>query len=58
MFPLALEVLLARQDVFAGVGKETSLVERIVGMDDTSVKRSFEEFDKGSCGKVLFEPWK
>ena len=55
---MALDVLLARQDVFARVGTETSLVDRIVGMDDTSVKASFEAFDKGKCGKVLFDPWK
>jgi len=58
MFPLALDVLLERQDIFAGVGKETSLVERIVGMDEATVKMSFEDFDKGRCGKVLFNPWK
>jgi hypothetical protein len=58
MFPLALEVLLERQDVFAGVGKETSLVDRIVSMDEPTVKKSFDDFDKGKCGKVLFDPWK
>lgn len=58
MFPMALDVLLARQDVFAGVGMETSLVDRIVGMSDANVKANFEAFDKGRCGKVLFDPWK
>jgi hypothetical protein len=58
MFPMALDVLLARQDVFAGVGTETSLVDRIVPMDDASVKAIFEVFEKGKCGKVLFDPWK
>jgi len=58
MFPMALDVLLARQDVFAGVGTETSLVDRIVSMTDANVKASFEDFDKGKCGKILFDPWK
>jgi hypothetical protein len=57
MFPMAMDVLLQRQDVFAGVGQETSLVERIVGMDEATVKTSFDDFDKGRCGKVLFNPW-
>lgn len=54
---MALDVLLQRQDVFAGVGKETSLVERVVGMDGETVKRNYDDFDKGKCGKVLFNPW-
>jgi hypothetical protein len=58
MFPMALDILLQRQDVFAGVGKETSLVDRIVAMDETTVKVSFDDFDKGRCGKILFDPWK
>jgi len=58
MFPMALDVLLARQDIFAGVGTETSLVDRIVPMDDATVKASFEAFEKGKCGKLLFDPWK
>lgn len=58
MFPLALEVLLERQDIFAGVGKETSLVDKIVGMDEATVKARYDDFDKGRCGKVLFDPWK
>ena len=58
MFPLALEVLLQRQDVFAGVGGQTSLVEKVVGMgDDAVVKAVYEDFETGKCGKVLFDPW-
>ncbi|GBE83312.1 hypothetical protein SCP_0503600 [Sparassis crispa] len=55
MFPLALEILLKRQDVFGAVGEEASLVEKIVGFDEA--KESYELFDKGECGKVLFNPW-
>jgi hypothetical protein len=55
MFPLALEVLLKRQDVFGGNG----FVERVVGMgDEQVVRQNYEDFDKGVCGKVLFDPWK
>jgi threonine dehydrogenase-like Zn-dependent dehydrogenase len=54
MFPLALEVLRARQDVFGSVGGETSLIERVVPMKEA--KHWYEEFDKGRCGKVVFDP--
>ncbi|KAI0947545.1 hypothetical protein AcW1_009273 [Taiwanofungus camphoratus] len=56
MFPIALRILLKRQDVFGGVGEPTSLVEKIVGFDQAA--HSYELFDKGKCGKVLFDPWK
>jgi threonine dehydrogenase-like Zn-dependent dehydrogenase len=55
LFPLALEVLRARQDVFGSVGVEAGLVERIVPIGEAA--RWYEEFDKGRCGKVLFDPW-
>jgi len=55
MFPLALEILLKRQDVFGAVGKEASLVEKIVSFDEA--KESYDLFDKGKCGKLLFDPW-
>jgi hypothetical protein len=58
MFPLALQVLRERQDVFSGVGTSTSLVERVVGMDQVAVSKSYDDFDKGVCGKILFDPWK
>jgi threonine dehydrogenase-like Zn-dependent dehydrogenase len=56
MFPLAFDLLVKRQDVFGGVGDEASLVDRIVGFEDAA--ESYELFDKGKCGKVLFDPWK
>lgn len=56
MFPMALDILVKRQDVFGGVGKETSLVDKVVGFDEAV--KSYEEFDKGKVGKVLFDPWK
>lgn len=56
MFPFALEILLKRQDVFGDVGQETSLIDRVVSIDDAV--DSYEKFDKGLCGKVLFDPWK
>lgn len=56
MFPMALDLLLKRQDVLGSVGGETSLVEKIVGFDDAA--QIYDDFDKGKCGKVLFDPWK
>lgn len=44
-----------RQDVFAGVGTESSLVDRIVRMSEAV--EMYKLFDKGDVGKVLFEPW-
>ncbi|PIL23650.1 hypothetical protein GSI_14963 [Ganoderma sinense ZZ0214-1] len=55
MFPLALEILLKRQDVFGGVGEEASLIDRVVSLNDAP--DIYEQFDKGKCGKVLFNPW-
>lgn len=45
-----------RQDVFGGVGQPNSLIDRIVGFDDAS--ESYQAFDKGEIGKVIFDPWK
>ena len=56
MLPIASKVLLNHQDIFGSVGEETSLIERIVSLDDAP--ESYELFDKGKCGKVLFDPWK
>jgi threonine dehydrogenase-like Zn-dependent dehydrogenase len=56
MFPMALELLLKRQDVLGSVGGETSLVEKVVGFDDAA--QIYDDFNKGKCGKVLFDPWK
>ncbi|KAH7925874.1 hypothetical protein BV22DRAFT_1104672 [Leucogyrophana mollusca] len=55
MFPMALDILLKRQDVFGAVGGDASLVEKIVSIDEA--KESYDLFDKGKCGKVLFDPW-
>lgn len=54
--PFAAKLLLKRQDIFGGVGEEASLVDKIVGIEEA--KEVYEEFDKGRCGKVLFNPWK
>lgn len=56
MFPMALDLLLRRQDIFGEVGGETSLVEKIVGFDVAA--KTYDDFDKGRCGKVLFDPWR
>ncbi|GJJ14830.1 hypothetical protein Clacol_009098 [Clathrus columnatus] len=56
MFPFALELLLKRQDIFGDVGQETSLIDRVVSIDEAA--ESYVMFDKGLCGKVLFDPWK
>jgi len=56
MFPMALDLLIKRQDVFGGVGEKVSLVDKVVGLADAP--ESYEEFDKGMVGKVLFDPWK
>ncbi len=54
MFPIALEILLKRQDVFGGVGAEASLIDRVVGFDEAV--EMYKLFDKGQCGKILFDP--
>ncbi|KAF9235180.1 chaperonin 10-like protein [Melanogaster broomeanus] len=56
MFPLALDLLIRKQDIFGQVGGETSLVEKIVGFDVAA--QTYDDFDKGRCGKVLFDPWR
>lgn len=56
MFPMALDLLVKRQDVFGGVGQPASLIEKIVGFEDAS--ESYRAFEKGAVGKVLFNPWK
>ena len=55
MFPLALEVLLKRQDIFGGIGEDASLIEKIVPLDQAA--ESYKPFDHGKCGKILFDPW-
>lgn len=56
MFPIALELLIKHQDVFGTFGDERSLVEKIVGLAEA--RESYDMFDKGLVGKVLFDPWK
>lgn len=56
IFPPALDLLVRRQDIFGEVGTETSLVDRIVPLDEAKV--AYDLFDKAKCGKVLFDPWK
>ena len=56
MFPIALDLLLRRQDIFGEVGGEISLVEKIVVFDVAA--KAYDDFDKGRCGKVLFDPWR
>lgn len=55
MFPLALEVLAKHQDVFGGIGEVSSLVEKVVPLDQAA--ESYKLFDQGKCGKILFDPW-
>ncbi|KAI6114289.1 chaperonin 10-like protein [Pisolithus sp. B1] len=56
MFPIALDLLVRRQDIFGDVGGEVSLVDKVVGFSEAATM--YQEFDKGKCGKVLFDPWK
>ncbi|KAF8644432.1 hypothetical protein AX16_008491 [Volvariella volvacea WC 439] len=56
MFPPAFDLLVKRQDVFGGVGEKSSLIDRIVGF--SQAVESYRAFDKGECGKVVFDPWK
>ncbi|RDX40305.1 alcohol dehydrogenase [Lentinus brumalis] len=56
MFPIALEILLKRQDVFGGIGEEASLIDRVVSFEEAP--QVYEDFDKGRCGKILFDPWR
>lgn len=55
LFPIALELLVKRQDVFGTVGEESSLVDRIMPLSQAA--EAYVAFDKGLCGKVLFDPW-
>lgn len=45
-----------RQDVFGGVGEPTSLIDRIISLDDAP--EAYKKFDKGEWGKVILDPWK
>jgi threonine dehydrogenase-like Zn-dependent dehydrogenase len=56
VLPLAIDVLKMHSAVFSGVGSDPfALVERIEPIGDAA--HWYERFDKGQCGKVLFDPW-
>jgi threonine dehydrogenase-like Zn-dependent dehydrogenase len=55
MLPIAMQVLIANIGVFGDVGGKAGLVERVISMKDAKVW--YEKFEKGDCGKVLFDPW-
>jgi hypothetical protein len=44
-----------RQDVFGGVGEDTSLIDLVA--DFGQAAELYRAFDKGEVGKVLFDPW-
>ncbi|KAI5900087.1 uncharacterized protein SCHCODRAFT_02606945 [Schizophyllum commune H4-8] len=56
MIPMAFDLLVKRQDIFGSVGKEASLVDSIVGLNEAV--ESYQKFDKGESGKILFDPWR
>nr|BAV14015.1 alcohol dehydrogenase [Pholiota microspora] len=56
MFPPAFDLLVKRQDVFGGVGEAASLIDRVVGFEGAA--EIYAQFDKGTVGKVIFDPWK
>ncbi|KAG8944342.1 hypothetical protein FRC04_002001 [Tulasnella sp. 424] len=59
IFYEALGVLKRWPEVF-GVG-EGKIIDKVVGFgapDGSEVRRIYDEFDKGLCGKVVFDPWK
>ena len=55
IFPFAFDLLRKRQDVFGSVGEETSLIEKVVPLDDAP--EMYRLFEKGDIGKVVFDPW-
>ncbi|KAH8073808.1 chaperonin 10-like protein [Cristinia sonorae] len=55
MLPIASSILIKRQDVFGGIGDQASLIEKVVGFEEAA--EVYDLFDKGRCGKVLFDPW-
>ncbi|KAF9264509.1 alcohol dehydrogenase [Marasmius fiardii PR-910] len=56
MLPRAFEILVNRQDVFGEIGTESSLIDRITGLDEAP--EMYRRFERGDVGKVLFDPWK
>jgi threonine dehydrogenase-like Zn-dependent dehydrogenase len=55
LLPLAKDLLERRRDIFAEIGTETALVQKVVSIDEAKV--AYEKFDSGVWGKVLFDPW-
>lgn len=55
VLPIAMQVLAANINVFGDVGGEAGLVERVAPIGEA--KEWYEKFEKGECGKVLFDPW-
>lgn len=56
MLPIASKILVKHQAVFGTIGEDISLIERVVSLNDAA--ESYELFDKGKCGKILFDPWR
>ncbi len=56
MFPMAVDLLRRRQDIFGDVGTAVGLIDSVVGLDEAP--EYYRKFDKGECGKVIFDPWK
>jgi threonine dehydrogenase-like Zn-dependent dehydrogenase len=57
MFPYALSLFDEFLDILGGIGKEISLIERIVGMDnEADVREAYSKFDSGEWGKLVFRP--
>ncbi|EIW81237.1 hypothetical protein CONPUDRAFT_104507 [Coniophora puteana RWD-64-598 SS2] len=56
MLPMALDLLLRRQDIFGTVGGDGSLIEKVVSIDEAA--KAYEEFNTGKCNKTIFDPWR
>ncbi len=54
--PYLIKFAVKRQDVFGGVGTETSLIDKIVDFEQAPAY--YDAFDKNKVGKVIFDPWK
>jgi len=58
IFDEAIGIMERCPDTF-GVGQDL-LVEKVVGLahgGESRVKETYEEFEKGTFGKVIFDPW-
>ena len=54
VFVAAMELLLRRRDILGTIG-ESGVVDRIAPLSDAV--RAYEAYEKGECGKVVFDPW-